>query len=543
VSRIRRSLACGLALAAVLDPARAAADPERYLLALFHFNLQYVPGGLHGFPDGTGSGGPDYDLTNDEVEDRIITESFEPLLDTCLDHPEIAIDIELQGYFLDVLAARHPGVIGKLKTLTANGQVELVSIHYSDQLFLAFPRVDLERSFALDEAAFARAGLPRAEVSFAQEGQFGEGLLDFLAAHGFRGALMPKNLLHYLHRGLPFAARYDAGSGLPTVALAGEGGADPSGAVAVDWSFFDDGELWASDRLSPYFGKRYAFNPAERDAFVARIQSAIAAGFTPATVSRYLDRLEALAVPRPPLPPILDGTWQPGSTDTMHKWLGGSGLFDAFGPGEKDNVVRTRNARGHAALVAAEAALSSMDGGQRADGQKRIDTGWRELALGEVTDATGINPYRTEVEYGIAHSDAAIAWAESALGLLWPKLSGPVEIDSGTGSVGPAPAAGRERRWRRPSTSPSPRPAGPSWRPGPSPRRAAPPSSMSRSARRARASASSSSTSRSRPTSSATRRASSRTASSNTPSPPSTSRTSPCRSRTASSRSRRDGSS
>lgn len=99
---------------------------DLYVVALLHFNLQYVAGGMEGtFAD--------WPCDEQSIEDQIIIESFEPILDLMLEHPDWSIDLELQGYMVEVMADRHPPVLDKLHTLAHGGQVELVSWHYSAQ--------------------------------------------------------------------------------------------------------------------------------------------------------------------------------------------------------------------------------------------------------------------------------------------------------------------------------------------------------------------------------------------------------------------------
>ena len=149
-----------------------AADTHMYALALFHFNIQYVAGGLIGLfneplqPWMTG-----WEVSAEDLEDQIVTESFEPILDLYLSHPGWGVDIELQGYFIEVLAERHPQVLEKLRTLVLSGQGELVSFHYSDQLFIAYSREDLERSQAVNRDVFERYDIPLSGTVFCQEGQ------------------------------------------------------------------------------------------------------------------------------------------------------------------------------------------------------------------------------------------------------------------------------------------------------------------------------------------------------------------------------------
>ncbi|MFZ5469991.1 MAG: hypothetical protein ACOZIN_11200, partial [Myxococcota bacterium] len=109
-------------LAALL--AQGAAHAERVKATLYHFNLQYVAGGMQNYPDGK-SRDPNYNLSEEQVEDLIVVESFAPLLKIFLRHPTWKADLEMQGLFVEVLAARHPQVLEDLRTLAMRGQIEL----------------------------------------------------------------------------------------------------------------------------------------------------------------------------------------------------------------------------------------------------------------------------------------------------------------------------------------------------------------------------------------------------------------------------------
>src|SRR4051812_39200200 len=80
----------------------------KFGLSLYHWNVQYV-------------------LGSRETEDALVLQSFEPIVDLYLKHPTWKVTFEMQGYMVEVMAERHPGVLKKLKVLVDNGQVELVS--------------------------------------------------------------------------------------------------------------------------------------------------------------------------------------------------------------------------------------------------------------------------------------------------------------------------------------------------------------------------------------------------------------------------------
>lgn len=396
-------LAAMAALLVLLAPQSARA--EKFVLSLFHFNVQYVAGGLVGF---SFLPSEELDLDNDEIEDLIVTESFDPVLDLYAAHPTWGANIELQGYMLDVLATRHPGVLAKLRNMAKSGQIEVVSFHYSDQLFIGYPQEDWERSQALTAQTFAKHDVPLSRSVFCQEGQAGEAMAERFVALGYRNMIWPKNLFGFQHGDAPAPPLYQFGQGY--MLLGGKGVAYSQGGTDIEmqWSFFDDGELLATGDLNPYFADIFRKKPAVLAEYEQKLMDLEAQGWDVATVDQYVEAVKSKVTPTTP-PPLLDGTWQPGSTTAVFKWLGSRGIW----PGERDNHVRSLGALAHRELVAAEAAAKSA--GIRDDVETDLHTAWRALFLSQVTDASGINPFRGEVEYGIAHATEALRLARNVI--------------------------------------------------------------------------------------------------------------------------------
>jgi hypothetical protein len=426
-------------------PPAGAAEPHRYALSMFHFNIQYVAGGLEGFLPSLSPDSPQvqsWEIDDEGVEDRIITESFEPILDLYLAHPTWGVDLELQGYFLDVLAARHPAVLDKLRSLAVSGQAEVVSFHYSDQLFLAFPREDWERSQTLTRETFERYQIPLATTVFAQEGQAGTGVPRAMAERGYRVLVWPKNLFSYQHGEFDAAPYYKLGEvdmiagakGVRSVVNGREGDVE----IDVDWTFFGDGETLASGGVDPYFTLTFIHKPQAVADYESEVANLEAQGYSVSTIGRYVDEIRDLGVEPTQAPPLLDGTWQPNSTDGIRRWLGAVGIW---GDQERDNDVRSLQAVAHREVVAAQTARAGTD----APG---LEDAWRLLALSEVSDSTGINPFRGEVEYGIAHATEALRIAREVIDDAKSRLGAQtVQIDVAEGSVQvepPAPEPGRE---------------------------------------------------------------------------------------------------
>ncbi len=449
--RAARALAAlGLAAAlAAASPARAEA-PRKFALGVFHFNIQYVVGGLLGFLP-TAEPIATWELDEAAVEDQIVRESFEPVLDLFLAHPTWGTDIELQGLFLEVLEARHPDVLEKLRALAASGQIEVLSFHYSDQLFLAFPSDEWRRSQAATRAVFERLGIPLGTSVFCQEGQAGLGMASAMAERGYRTMVWPTNLWKYQHGDGEVAPRYRFGGrddvemvvGGRDVHYAGAGG--PVDAV---WTFLDDGELLATGDLDPYFPPIFQYQPEAVAEYERELASLEAQGYAVTTTARYVAALAELGVPPAEPPPLLDGTWQPQSTDGIKRWLGGVGLWS---DAERDNEVRTLQAMAHRELMAAETAgAAAGTTGDGSAGRAALDGAWRLLSLAEVSDSSGINPYRGEIQFGIAHATEALrvarAEVRAALAALGRRSA---TIDTATGSV-----AARVSRSAPPSAEP-----------------------------------------------------------------------------------------
>ncbi len=424
-----------LLLAWLLAAAPARAQ-EKFSLSMFHFNIQYVAGGLKGFPSGTDSN-PTFDLDDDQVQDLIVSESFEPVLDLFLAHPDWKVTLEMQAYMVEVMQQRHPGVLAKLKQLVDAGRAELVSFHYSDQLFLAYPRLDMERSHQIMNEVLEDAGLTPSGVVFCQEGQFGVGMGPFAAGHDRDILVLPKNLFKYQH-----LADYDTAARLydldgVDVVIGARSFTTPE--VEVQWNNFDDGELMATGGSAPYMGTNFKKDPQAIASYEQELADAQAAGFRIATITEYVQWAKAHDIEQPPLPPMLDGTWQPPSTNSMRRWLGGSGVVDVAFACERDNQVVSGNVIARHWILTAETLVA------HAEAQKLIEPGsrdetirgcWRTALLGQVSDASGINPFINEVQYGLDHAAAAQACADAIISELAPKVGGPyVKVDNQSGQV------------------------------------------------------------------------------------------------------------
>lgn len=367
---------------------------NHFVLTLLHFNLQYVAGGLETVFPGAGFDEPG-------LEDAIIDESFVPLLDMLDEHPTWSIDLEMQSYMVEVMAARRPAVLAHLKTLADAGQVEIVSFTYSDQLWVAYPWRDQEVSLDLTRRIFEENGLPLSRVVFTQEGQFGPGMVERLPDAGYGVAVLPHNLGEYYFGGAYEHPVYRAANGV-TVLIGGGGGTGTSEAgdpYQVDWHFMDDGELYATGEADPYLGPVFKYNAASMQ---ERIDNLIALEEGGAQIVSVGAFATAIGTPPDALPPVSDGTWQPDDTQNVHRWMGGLGLWSTT---EQDNHVLTTNMRAGHVVKAAEVIA----------GFAAVEPAYKSLLLGEVSDSSGWNPMASEVAYGLDHAAEAERLALEAI--------------------------------------------------------------------------------------------------------------------------------
>lgn len=378
-------------------------NPIRFALAVFHYNLQYVAGGLEGFmpPDRDPEGVFDYD--NDQLEDRIIKESFEPVLDLFLDNPAFAGDMEMQGYMLDVMADRHPQVIEKMRNLVKRGQIAVQSFHWSDQLYNAHSRWSMEQSIRMNQASFERTCLPQSPAVFTQEGQFSEGMLEMMKLQGQTIGIMKPGMFNYQYTNVPSVPLYTL-RGQDVVVTRGLGGPD----LGLSWYFVDDGEVAVTNETNPYLGTVFQYYPEAGAKLAKKLQDLLDQGYFLTTVDDYVRRVKEMGVETAPLPYSLDGNWRPDDANNFFTWMGDSGLW---GVDEADNEVLTSLERSRVTVQAAEAILdwalaedASVDEGAL---EAQLDTAIADQLLGEVSDSTGWNPWRGEVNYSLDHSQTA----------------------------------------------------------------------------------------------------------------------------------------
>jgi hypothetical protein len=381
------------------------ADGTKFSLAVYHFNLQYVAGGIHDFL-------AQPDTPEEALEDLIVTESFAPLVELFERHPTWGGSFEMQGLFLEVLEQRFPDLLVRFGHLVQRGQVDLMSFHWSDQLFLAYPYRDQKWSWDQNQRLLQRFCLPQAPAFFTQEGQYGEGMARLAHDEIDAMGILPRNQLSFnLGADKPRGLWLDR-DGLPLVTT--DGFTDPATGWVLDWNFVDDAELLATGGINPYFPELFKVNDKAVQEYEARLQALEDDGFRVTTIREYRRQLEAAGIARTPVPFVHDGQWQSDAGDNLFQWMG-------FGAGwagdERDNAILTGNVKLSRRLRAAEILLDQADAAGKATAalRARLDGAIRDLLKAEVSDSTGWRPYIVEIRYSLDHAAAAEAAVQGVL--------------------------------------------------------------------------------------------------------------------------------
>ncbi|MBY0471682.1 hypothetical protein K2X30_10995 [bacterium] len=394
-----------------------ATRANEFALSLYHWNIQYVSGSTR-------------------TENGIVIESFEPILDLYAKHPNWKTTFEMQGYMVEVLAERYPAVLAKLKTLVDRGQIELVSCHYSDQIVLAYPRVDEEKSLAINDEVFKKHDLALSPVVFLQEDEFGEGVARLMKKHGRTAAVIMHGWDQFRQEG---PAPFYSYEGLDVVMVHGNG-------ESPAWVFVGDAELAGTGKLNnPYFyhiGWDALFRKSQKS--LDRLETTMTNWETNhqiATIGEYLSTLKAKGATGLAAGPILD-KMRSDFTDNVWLWMG-----DNRNPfSEDDDKVRSRNYASRNWLLAAETVVNEVrrrGSEMAADFDARIRDLWRLQLMAEVSDSTGLGfPFPIEVKTSLEQSDQVEQRSQALIDevkKLWGSAA--LRIDTKTGVVTELPSA------------------------------------------------------------------------------------------------------
>ena len=342
----------------------------KYAIGMFHYNFQYVAG--------------DY-----RIEARIIRESLYPALQYFDKHPQYKVDFEFQGYAIETMAEEYPEVLKLLKKLIDRGQIELVIAHYSDQFFIGYPALDLQRSIKISDEILKKYGMKRSRVFYGQEIQFSPGLA--YALKGMYDVVVTSSDPHGYYRGytLPLVnVKYGDDSILGLI------GAGEKNLKNFEWafSFLDDGEVFNTlDYNSDFY-----FVPEQEKKSIDRFKKLESEGYEFVTMSELVEKFKNDKDYKiKDYPFIPEGTWNMNVCGPF-MWMGKqrSGV-------ETDGITRALSYKLRGEVLVAEkmieyAKLQGMDVTKLLEWLKQA---WIHLLLSEVSDSSGWTPWLVEVQY------------------------------------------------------------------------------------------------------------------------------------------------
>lgn len=379
---------------------------QRYTMALYHFNVQYVPGST-------------------AIENRIIEESFYPLLKMYQRHDKWRCNIELSGYMLEILHQRYPQVLAFLKYLVSEGKIELIVSNYSQQLLVAYPQTDMAKSIEISDEILNSLGLVRSGVFFAQESQWTPGYAGLLNAYDYNTVVVASDpWYHYLHSRMKTPSplfflednstqSFSANKRQVNVLLLTKPGNIEG--VEFRWAWAYDGE----------FANTYAYNndfrysSSRAQTHEKKLKRFEAEGDHYVFISEFVAMLHEMNVEREKIPKIPEATWDMKKCNGVWRWMG-----DNIASYEDDAFVRAYTYRARQKALVTETLIElARSKGIDISGEEQILLNiWKQILLAEVSDSTGWFPWEIEVKESIHLTDSALKLMDDVIAELKMKL-------------------------------------------------------------------------------------------------------------------------
>ncbi len=385
---------------------------EKYAIGMFHFNLQYVAG--------------DY-----KIESKIIKNSVYPVLKFFEKNPQFKSDFEIQGYAIQTLAEDHPEVLTLLKKLVNKGQLELVIAHYSDQFFIAYPALDLQKSIEISDHILEAYGIKRSRVFYGQEIQWTPAYASVLKDKYDLVVTSSDPHGHYRGKTLPLVNVTYGNDHI--LGLIGAGQNDLPG-LTWAFAFLDDGEVFNTLDYNSDFN----IVPEQEKKSIDNFKRLQKEGYKFVTMTELANKIKSLKGYKiPDYPFVPEGTWNM-SVCGPFMWMGRqrTGI-------EKDGITRALSykARGEVLMAERLVDFAESKGIDVTKLRKLILEAWKHLLLSEVSDSSGWSPLLVEVQYTdneVANVELVIAEVMKSLKDLIPMDEKSYQVNTKTGKVAPA---------------------------------------------------------------------------------------------------------
>ncbi|MFX1465624.1 MAG: hypothetical protein ACFFA5_04045 [Promethearchaeota archaeon] len=356
-------------------------DDTHFVLSYFHFNLQFYCG-------------------NYESEESIINDLIRNLLEFYDDNPQYKFTFEIQGYAIEVMDRDYPDVLELIRDLTKRGQMELVVTHYSDQFFVAYPKLDLMKSIEVSDEILEKNDIKRSNVFGAQEWQWSPILPEIMRKYGY-------NI--YLGRDRAFR-KYDQVQGshdpykenflwqaewneesayivLDHPATINISSNDDDKTLYYEWAYHGDGEILNGKKT----GIDFEFEDSKQEKYERDLERYEDDGYKFVTVSELVYTALEKGFEAEKAESVVDL-----AQGDLYVWMGRN-----KNEYEDNNYINTLRYQARTSLLSAETLIKIAEDNNFdvSDQKDTLSELWKELLLSEVTDGTGWTPKEFETKY------------------------------------------------------------------------------------------------------------------------------------------------
>jgi hypothetical protein len=363
-------------------------EDTHFVVTYFHFNVQWRCG-------------------DPVVEDRIINGSIRNLLNFYYENPQFKFTFEIQGYAIELMSQDYPEILDIIKKLTERGQMELVVTHYSDQLFIAYPLLDLTKSIEMSHDILKRHNIRRSNVFGAQESQWSPVLPEIMEKFDydiyvgknrvFEAFADMGNFRHKYKETCVWETEWNDESIYVVLNKNSRvDDEDDTKTLFYDWSHFGDGE-----RVNTGCNDNdFQFVEGHQKKFENKLEGYEEKDYKFLTISElvYTTLEKDLGTHTiEEIPCCMQGD--------EYIWTG-----KKFHDYENDTVVNTLGYRARTSLLALETIIKVAENNNLdiSEEKELLDDLWKELLLCEVTDGRGWYPHEVEVDYCITKAENVI---------------------------------------------------------------------------------------------------------------------------------------
>ncbi|WP_287587070.1 hypothetical protein [Candidatus Borrarchaeum sp.] len=388
-------------------------NKAEFYVSYFHFNPQFRAG--------------------DPIsEERIVNGSIRNLLLMYERYPKYAFTFEIQSLGIELMAEKYPDVFELFKKLHDRGQLELVVTHYSDQLFIAYPELELRKSIEISDEILKKYNLTRSPIFGCQEWQYSPALKEIMKDYGYTTLVMITATYNnyynidandtFKHYGLCQSNNDSYIIFNRDVKIDDNSTTEPFG---YKWLYYDDGE-----QVNTYQNKNdFTYVKEKQHRYEDILRDYDSRNSQYLTISQLVDVCLERNIPVKQIPEIPCVT-QGGN----YLWSG-----EERNRYERDVEIMTLRYQARTSLLSAEATFKYVSNisGVNTSIQEDINKLWKILLLAEVSDSTGWTPRECEVEYSIDYSNYVITESEKIVDSLLQSLdiTQPVVIDTRTNTL------------------------------------------------------------------------------------------------------------